>query len=82
MVNWTSQIPQNSVEIGNTVQEGVRESWKVVQSRGKSLKMLENQGKFTVERGPRRKGVLRDLLTGPGQFLHPQESPNVRQLPS
>ena len=48
-------------------QEGVRKSCKVVESlfvenRGKSLKMVENQGKFTMQRGPWCKGVSRDLL--------------------
>ena len=37
-------------------------SWKVVQSPEKSLKMAENQGKFTMERCSRRKGVLRSAL--------------------
>ena len=45
-----SQIPQNRVEFGNAVQEGVRKSWKVVQSRAKSWKVAKSRGKV-IENG-------------------------------
>ena len=41
----TWQIPQNRVEIGNAVQEGVRKSWKVAQSCAKSCKVMESRKK-------------------------------------
>ena len=46
------------MEIGNAVQEGGAKLWKVVESRGKSLRLAEDQRKFARERGSRHKGVL------------------------
>ena len=65
LLNTTSRIAPAPLDSGDGQKDAtLKKSCKVVERHGKSLKMVENLGKFTMERGSRRKGVLQDLPIG------------------